>query len=260
MPHASNAPLAGTSDMTGESLPPDELARGAAAAGPFASLRPAPPGEDARIPVEREEIAMIAAPRGKVAEQFRSLRNSIIALNPEGASRTVVLTSAVRGEGKTVATLNVAIAIAELQGTQVLVVDANLHQPQVEEYLGLPRRQGLADVLQGNCPLDLAIRPTSIERVSILGAGTLPPNPSRLLGSERMKIVLNMLKQRNSYVLIDTPEAMNISDASLLGAVTDGIVLVVRLESTPRYFVEQTHNTLEALGGNVLGVLLIEST
>lgn len=208
------------------------------------------------MPVIREEIAMVTAPRGPIAEQFRALRNSIIALNPEGASRTVVVTSALRGEGKTVVTLNLAAALAELPGIQVLVVDANLHHPAVESYLGLQHRQGLADVLQGRCPLDLAVRASSIERVSVMSAGTLPPNPSQLLGSERMRSVLNMLKQHHSYVLIDTPEALEISDASLLGAMADGIVLAVRLGTTPRQFVEQTHNTLEALGGNVLGTCL----
>jgi capsular exopolysaccharide synthesis family protein len=233
---------------------PPEEPRGEAS--PFGLLRPAPPGQDRGVPVTNEELVMLQAPRGAIAEQFRSLRNSIIALNPEGASRTIVLTSAMRGEGKSVSTLNLALAIAELPGIQVLVVDADLHHPQIEGYLGLPRRQGLADVLQGNRPLDLAIRPTSIERVSIIGAGTLPPNPSRLLGSERMKVVLNMLKQRNSYVLIDTPEVLKISDASLLGAIADGVLLVVRLDKTPRYWVEQAHNTLESLGGNVLGMCL----
>lgn len=89
-----------------------------------------------------------------------------------------------------------------------------------------------------------------------MGAGNLPDNPSQLLGSERMRTVLGSLKRRFTYVLIDTPEALRISDASLLGGIADGIVLVVRLGITPRHQVEQTHNTLEALGGNVLGTCL----
>ncbi|MAF65220.1 MAG: hypothetical protein CMJ84_06135 [Planctomycetes bacterium] len=216
----------------------------------------ADPDEARATPVRREEIQMIGDPRGRIAEQFRSLRNSIIALNPDGAPRTIVLTSAVEGEGKTVSSLNLAIALAELPGTQALVVDGDLHAPAVEELLGIPRRQGLADILRGTCGIDAAIRSTSIAQVSLMGAGTLPENPSKLLGSERMRTVLNSLKQRYSYVLIDTPAAMSISDASLLGAIADGIVLVVRLESTPRPYVEQTLNDLEAMGGNVLGTCL----
>jgi len=221
-----------------------------------ALLQVAEPDEGRRIPITREEIAIVHAPRSQIAEQFRTLRNSIVTLNPEGAPRTVVVTSALRGEGKTVATLNLALALAEMPGVQVLVIDANLHHPALEDYLGLPRRQGLSELLSGRLPLDQAIRSTYAQGVAILGAGAPPKNPSELLSSDRMRTLLRSLKQRYSYVLIDTPEASTISDASLLGAITDGILLVVRLGSTPRQYVEQTSAMLEALGGNVLGTCL----
>jgi len=206
--------------------------------------------------VTGEELCVITAPRSQQAEQFRVLRNSIQALNPDGASHTLVLTSALRGEGKTVATMNLAAAMTELPGIQVLVVDADLHQPSIEESLGLPLRKGLADLLAGGVSLDNAVRATSVPGVSILGAGTLPKNPSQLLGSDRMRTVLDKLRQNYSYVLIDTPAAAGVSDASLLGAMADGILMVVRLGSTPRQFVQQTINVLESLGGNVLGTCL----
>jgi len=214
------------------------------------------PEESLGVPVTGEELCVITAPRSQQAEQFRVLRNSIQALNPDGASHTLVLTSALRGEGKTVATMNLAAAMTELPGIQVLVVDADLHQPSIEESLGLPLRKGLADLLAGGVSLDNAVRATSVPGVSILGAGTLPKNPSQLLGSDRMRTVLDKLRQNYSYVLIDTPAAAGVSDASLLGAMADGILMVVRLGSTPRQFVQQTINVLESLGGNVLGTCL----
>ena len=110
--------------------------------------------------------------------------------------------------------------------------------------------------MRGTCPIDRAIRATSIPNVSVLGPGELPHNPSELLGTDRVTTVLGQLKQRFSYILIDTPESMTISDAALLGSLADGIVLVVRLNSTPRQYVEQTYNTLETMGGNVLGTCL----
>lgn len=219
-------------------------------------LSPADPEEAKKIPLTHEELAMAVAPRSQIAEQFRRLRNSITALNPEGAPRSIVMTSALRGEGKSVATINLALAMAELPGTGVLVIDADLHHPSIEEYLGLPRRQGLTELLRGECSLDRAIRATSAPGVSIIGAGAPPENPSELLGSERMHTLIQSCKQRFGYLLVDTPEAMTISDASLLGAMADGILLVVRLGYTPRHFVEQTHNMLENLGGNVLGCCL----
>jgi len=220
------------------------------------ALKPAEPDEAKNIPMVHEELCMLHAPRSQIAEQFRSLRNSIVALNPEGAPRTIVMTSALRGEGKSVAAINLALSMSEVPGTRVLLVDADLHHPSLEHYLGLPRRQGLTELLRGQCSLDRAIRATSAPGVSILGAGQLPENPSQILGSERMRTVLASFKQRFSYILIDTPEAMTISDASLMGSMADGIILVVRLFSTPRHYVEQTHNMLETMGGNVLGMCL----
>ncbi len=238
-------------------LPGGESADGPVAHAP---LLPAEPDESRDVAIVNEEIVLLSNPRGQISEQFRGLRNSIHALNPDGASHTLVITSALRGEGKTIAGINLACSMAELPGTEILLVDADLHHPAVEEYLGLPRRQGLVEVLRGRLSLDQAVRQTSINGVSVLGAGELPPNPSEILGSDRMRSVMNRLRQSFSYVLVDTPEAMTISDASLLGAMADGILLVVRLGETPRYYVEQTLNSLEALGGNVLGTCLTHAS
>jgi capsular exopolysaccharide synthesis family protein len=212
--------------------------------------------EGKTLVITREEIVLATDPRGQVAEQFRGLRNSIVALNPEGAPRTVVMTSALRGEGKSVATVNLALALAEMPGIHVLLIDANMHSPSVEECLSMPRRQGLSELLSGRLPLDHAIRVTSVPNVAVLGAGSVARNPSELLASERMKTLLSSLKRRYNYVVIDTPEATTTSDASLLGAIADGVVLVVRQNTTPRQYVEQTYNLLESLGANVLGTLL----
>ena len=221
------------------------------------------PNDPSVIDADESECTLCAigvrarGPDGDIfAEQFRALRNSVSVLNRDKGSHTIVLTSALPGEGKTVATLNLAFALAEMPGTEVLVIDANLHKPAVESYLDLPRRQGLTEVLSGDLPMEQGIRRTAVGRVSVLGPGTLPANPSEVLGTDRMRALLNELKQRFTYVLIDTPDASTVSDASLLGAKTDGIVLVVRLGKTPRHEVEQTYNNLEALGGNILGTCL----
>jgi tyrosine-protein kinase Etk/Wzc len=130
----------------------------------------------------------------------------------------------------------------------------------MERYLDLPRRQGLTEVLTGTLAIGAAIRKTSVKGLSIMSAGAQPENSSELIGSERMKTVLNALRQRYSYVLIDTPQALTISDASQLGAIADGVLMVVRLGYTPRHYVEQTVNTIEALGGNILGTCLTDAS
>lgn len=219
-------------------------------------LEPAPPDEALETPIRREELAVQMAPRGHIAEQFRSLRNAVHAMNPDGASHTLVVTSAMRGEGKSVTTVNLGLAFGELPGMEVLIVDADLHDPSIEGYFGLPARQGLTEVLAGKLQLGQAIRQTSVPGVSIMGAGALPRNSSELIGSDRMRTVLNSLRQRFTYVILDTPQAQNVSDSSLLGAMADGILVVVRLGETPRHQVQQTVNALESLGGNVLGTCL----
>ncbi|MEM7306064.1 MAG: CpsD/CapB family tyrosine-protein kinase [Planctomycetota bacterium] len=219
------------------------------------SLEPAKPGEAAEIPVRREELVMALRPQGHLAEQYRRLRNSIQALNPDGAARTVLLTSAVRGEGKSVATLNMALAMVEVPRVRVLVIDGHVRHPSLEEYLGVPRRQGLTDVLLGQLPLEQAIRRTSVDRLDIMGAGTLPDDPRLGLFVERMQSILHTLKRRYDYILIDMAPAMLVAEPSLLGTIADGILLVVRLGETPKHLVEETYNMLETLGGNVLGIV-----
>lgn len=219
-------------------------------------LAPPDPAEDRNIDLGSEELAMLRQPRSAIAEQVRQLRNSIQALNPDGAPRTMVVTSSVEGEGKSVGALNLALAFAELPRMRVLVLDADLHRPSIEDYLGLPHRQGLTELLRGELALDLALRQTSVPGLCVMGPGRLPDKPSELLGSDRVQTVLAQLRQRFDYVVIDTPPALAINDSALLGAMADGIILVVRLHATQRHLVEQAYNLLENMGGNVLGTML----
>jgi capsular exopolysaccharide synthesis family protein len=221
-----------------------------------ATLQPAEVGEALEVPLTREELVVALQPQTQISEQYRRLRNAIQALNPEGAARTVAISSAVQGEGKSIAALNLALAMTEIPNLRTLVVDGDLNRPSLEGYLGLPRRQGIVEVLRGTLSLDRAIRETSVPGLSVLGAGTRPDNPTQLLGSDRVLSVVHALKRRFDYVIIDTPPALVINDASLIGSISDGIVMVVRLGFTPRHLVEQAYNLLESLGGNVLGTCL----
>ncbi len=219
-------------------------------------LQPAPRGEGRDIPARREELILLRRPLGQTAEQFRRLRNTLQALNPDGASRAILLTSALRGEGKTVATLNLAIAMAELPQLRVLVVDGDIMNPTLEHYLGLPRRQALTELLRGTLILDEAIRATSIERLDVIGAGDVPENTAEILNEDRIRATLHACKRRYDYVLIDAPAALSIVHPSMIGSIADGILLVVRLGKTPKHLVEEAFRLLEGLGGNVLGTCL----
>jgi succinoglycan biosynthesis transport protein ExoP len=208
-------------------------------------------------PLESEELVVLHRPEGREAEQFRRLASSLEALNPEGLPRTVMITGSVEGEGVTIATLNLALAFRERPRTRVLVVDANLRKPGVERYLGLPMRQGFSELVRDKLRVDKAIRPTSLENLHVLGAGELPQNPAQVLRGDRVRTLFGRLKQEYDYVLIDTPPAHTLTEPHLIGAVCDGIVLVVRLRTTPRHLVEETSSQLESMGGNLLGMCLL---
>ncbi len=216
-------------------------------------LQPAPPDEARQFPIRSEELVLATDPYGPRSEQFRRLRNSIQALNPDGAARSILLTSAIEGEGKTVAALNLGLAMAELPHMRVCIVDANRRNPSVEQYLELPRRQGLGEVLAGKLSMEQAIRATSVDRFDVIGAGEQTTDP--VLNVDRMRSVLNALKRRYDYVLVDAPPVLRANHPSLLATIADGILLVVRIGSTPKGMVEEAFQMIENLGGNVLGTV-----
>lgn len=221
------------------------------------ALTPPDPEEGLGVPLEAEELVVLARPRSKQAEQFRRLSSSLEALNPDGAPRTVMVTSSVEGEGVTVATLNLALAFCERPRRRVLVIDANLRKPGVERYLDLPMRQGFSELVRDELRIDRAIRPTSVKGLEVIGAGELPTNPAQVLRGDRLRTLLGRLKQNYDYIVLDTPPAHSLTEPHLIGAVCDGIVQVVRLRTTPRHLVEETSSQLESMGGNLLGVCLL---
>ncbi len=219
---------------------------------PPETLEPATPGEGREIPLEREELVILRAPASQSAEQFRRLRNSLLALNPDGAARSILVTSALEHEGKSVAAINLALAMVEVSNLRVCLVDGDRLHPSIEHYLGHPRRLGLTELLQEEIGIDQAIRQTALERLDVIGSGASSPNPA--LDLERLQALLNALKRRYDYVLLDGPAVLSTNHPSLIGSVVDGILLVVRIGATPKGLVEEAYQMLEGLGGNVLGM------
>ena len=214
-------------------------------------LEAAKPGEGRAIALTREELVVLRAPSSHMAEQYRRMRNSLVALNPDGAARSILITSAVEHEGKSVSAINLALSLAEVPNLRVCLVDGDRIAPAIENYLGHPRRLGLNELLAGQITIDQAIRQTAIERLDLIGAGASSPNPT--LDLERFQALLNALKRRYDYVLLDGPAVLTTNHPSLIGSIVDGILLVVRIGSTPKGMVEEAHQMLEGLGGNVLG-------
>src|SRR5688500_258612 len=179
-------------------------------------------------------LVLFHEPAGYRAEQIRALRNRLVAMNPDGEPKTLVVTSAVRGEGKTVAALNLAMAFAELERHQVVLVDGDLRRPSCERYLNLNEAPGLTDVLLGRATVEKVLRPAGHRDLLLLGAGTRVQNPSEVLGQTRIDDLFRALKEKSQYVVIDTPPVLPSTDARVLASRADGTLLVVRLEHSLR--------------------------
>jgi len=122
-------------------------------------------------------------PAGFRAEQVRSVRNKLVALNPDGEPKTLAIVSAMRGEGKTSTAVNLAMALAELERTEVVLVDADMRRPGIASFLNLEETMGLSDVLQGKTTIERVIHPAGFRNLAVVTAGTRVPNPAEILGA-----------------------------------------------------------------------------
>ncbi|WP_182174583.1 polysaccharide biosynthesis tyrosine autokinase [Flaviflexus equikiangi] len=189
------------------------------------------------------------------AEAYRRLRTNISFIGLGGERRSsLVITSTMPGEGKTQTSVNLAKVLAQ-SGDSVLLIDADLRRPQVAARLGLDSELGLADVLTRRGTLaDLTI--PAMSNLWVLPAGTVPPNPSELLGSKAMESLLQVAEREFDHVIIDTPPVLPVTDATILASRTGGAILVTRANQTRDAQVEATLETLETGSAEVVGFVL----
>ena len=203
--------------------------------------------------LNKRRITMLQ-PESYVAEQFRTLRGRIDSLAAQQPLRTIAVTSAVAGEGKTTAAVNLALVSAMSVGRRVLLVDCDLRKPKVHQSLGLRVDAGLCELLEGGATLEEAITEVQGSGLEVLPVRSLPSNPSELLSSGRMTELIEQLAQRYERVILDVPAVLGIPDAKIITDLCDGIVFVVRADSTAE---EEVTAALEVVDrGRVLGMVL----
>lgn len=217
---------------------------------------PAAGSEDAGA-INKRRIALLH-PDSFVAEQFRSLRARLDSLAAERPLHTIALASALPGEGKTTAAVNLALVSAMGVGQRVLLVDGDLRRPRIHTALGLRPEVGLAEVLTDQAPLDRAILKVDGAALDVLPVRGTPSNPSELLASARMRTLLEELARRYDRVILDTPPTLALPDAKILSEIADGVVLVVRADSTPQADLEAALDVLDRR--RVLGLVLNGAT
>ena len=190
-----------------------------------------------------------------ITEAYRKLRTSILYSRPDHPPKTILFTSSTPGEGKTISTTNTAIMFAQL-GYQCLVIDADLRRPQCHRALRVNNDRGLTDFLVGQEQLDQVIKPTAVANLAVLNCGAAAPNPTELIGSQKMRDLLQQLKSRYDFILIDSPPVMPVSDAVVLSNLVDGVVFVVRGQDTPKNWVKSALSELRGERSKLLGVVL----
>lgn len=194
-------------------------------------------------------------PRSPISEQYRTVRTNLQFASVDNEIRSLLLTSAGPGEGKSMTTANLAVVYAQ-QGKSVLLVDADLRKPTIHYTFRLDNLHGLSNVLVGETSLEEAIETSDITNLDVISCGPIPPNPSELLGSRRMQAFIESAKQKYDMVIFDMPPVLAVTDAKILSNYVDGAILVVRSKKTENDAAKQALEALESVHANVLGVVL----
>ncbi len=194
-------------------------------------------------------------PKSPISESYRALRTSFQFATIKDKPKSIMVTSAVPGEGKTTTAVNMAVTMADY-GLRVLLIDFDLRRPNVHRVLKLERGPGLADVLREGLDLHSVIRPTRVENLWAISSGRVPPNPSELIGSKRMRDLMHQLTNEFDLVICDAPSIMVVTDPVLLAANADTVVLVVAVNRARRETIIRAKKHLDAASANIAGVVL----
>ena len=188
------------------------------------------------------------------AEAFRKLRTNLQFLAVDRSPRVIVITSSNPNEGKSTTAINLALALAEA-GQNVVIVDGDMRRPSLHKYLELVGSVGFSTVLGGGVPLAEALQATRFPRLTALCAGTVPPNPSELLGSLAARKVLSELRDQFDYVIVDSSPLLAVTDSAILAANADGTLIIARFGQTRREQLAHAVNSLKGVDAEVLGAI-----
>ena len=194
-------------------------------------------------------------PKNPGAEAYRVIRTSIQFAQAGKELKTIAITSCTPNEGKSMTIANLAIVLTQA-GKSVLIMDCDMRNSTVHKNFNLSNKVGLSSCISMGTAVADAVQETGIEGLDALTAGVIPPNPSELLGSERMQNILQRAKEEYDYVLIDTPPVLPVTDSLVLGSMVDGLILVIDSGEIKVEMAREVKNQLVHAGANILGVVL----
>jgi succinoglycan biosynthesis transport protein ExoP len=206
--------------------------------------------------VGSNNLITVHKPLSPISEAYRTIRTGIRISSVDWPLRTLVVTSARPSEGKTTVSANLGVVMAQA-GNRVVVVDCDLRRATLHKQFDLSNREGLTGaLLQEEPDLDSVLQKTTIENLRVLTSGPLPPNPSELLGSQKMRQLMARLKDEADVILFDTPPILLVTDAAVLAIEADGVLLLAEAGGTRRSTLRQAAERLKPLGAYIVGVVL----
>jgi capsular exopolysaccharide synthesis family protein len=196
------------------------------------------------------------------AEHVRIIRTSVLLSSPNELPSCVLITSAGEGEGKTTLSVNLAMALAQLENTRVILIDADLRKPAHRHIHGIQREgsdtKGLSSFLAGSAKLEEIMYPTDIVNLSVIPRGERLSNPSELLHSKQMRLLLNRCRQEGYHVILDAPPVLPVTDPVILATQVDSVLLVASAGQTTREACRSAIDRLATAGGKILGIALLK--
>jgi polysaccharide biosynthesis transport protein len=201
------------------------------------------------------DLVCLHAPKSTASESYRGLRTNILFSSAGSAPQVILITSPGPREGKTITTANLAITMAQ-SGSKVIVIDCDLRRPKIHNIFGVSRERGMTNLLVGSDGIEKTVVHSQVPNLDLLPSGPLPPNPSEMLGSERMGGLLKGLKKHYDRILIDSPPITAVTDSMILSKYVDGVVVVIRAGHTVKDVARNSVNQLQAVGAHILGGVL----
>lgn len=202
-----------------------------------------------------EKIISIRNPKSPISECYRGIRTSIEFSNLDKEMKVINVTSSMQGEGKSTVIANLAVNFANLE-KKVLLLEGDLRNPSVHRMFNISNVNGLTDVLLNNKNFADCVHCTSVENLHVLTCGSVPPNPSEILSSKKMKEFIEKLREYYDYIFIDTPPIGIVTDSGIISTYSDGCVFVVGSKQCDIEMAKIAKKRLEDVGAHIIGAVL----
>lgn len=207
------------------------------------------------VSINKRPIISLLNPKSPNSESYRMLRTNIDFSSFDTESKILMVTSAAPGEGKSTTVANLAVVYAQ-SDKKVILIDADLRKPTLHHTLQKSNRAGLSHVLTGQAPYQSVIQNSPLDNLDLITSGPIPPNPSELLSSPKMKGLLDSLAELYDIILFDAPPVLAVTDSQVLSAYCNGVILVVHSGKTKKEALLKAKSNLERAQARVLGVVL----